>query len=454
MHEQHHSAFEHLTVPNAALYRRIMATFVVAKRRFAVHLRPEDVHEALGSDPPTDLATVAAALVRLEEWDNLRSDADTSRVTTVEDFHRARRLYQLTRRGEAVEEALAACDAALGRRGALQAVALTDIATQLRALLELAGAPAADPAKVHLLLRGLVDRFTDLAANAQAFMASLQRTINLHDADPDTFLAYKDRLIDYLERFVADLVTTGAEVAGLVGAVEQAGVDRLLDEVAWREAADAAPGAGDGEDPRQAEFGCGRLVWRERWLGFRAWFVSGPGTPARPGCCARRPGPRCRGCSRSSPRSTSGAPAGRTGPRTSGRSPGGSRRRPTTAPGTCCGGPPSGWLRRATSPSTPPPWPPGPSARWARARHGPPPRRWRSVPGCVGPAATSAAAGPTRSSTGPPAAGCWPSAPPGRPSRWPRPERRWPPPGRPGSATSACSTRPRSGCSWRCSGTR
>ncbi|MCW2872684.1 DUF2397 family protein [Actinacidiphila oryziradicis] len=47
-------------------------------------------------------------------------------------------IYQLTRAGEAAEEALAEYDEALGRRGALQAVALHDIVTQLRALLVLA----------------------------------------------------------------------------------------------------------------------------------------------------------------------------------------------------------------------------------------------------------------------------------------------------------------------------
>jgi hypothetical protein len=39
--------FAHLNAPNAGLYRAVMAAFVRAKRRFAVHLRPEDVHEAL-----------------------------------------------------------------------------------------------------------------------------------------------------------------------------------------------------------------------------------------------------------------------------------------------------------------------------------------------------------------------------------------------------------------------
>src|SRR4051794_1277653 len=274
------SAFTYLTTSRAEFYRAVMLAFVAAKRRFTVHLRPEDVRDALDGAP--DLEDVASALTSLEGWGNLRSDPDTSRVTTVEDFHRARYLYQLTREGEAAEEALAVYDEALGRRGALQAVALADIATQLRALRELAAVAQPDAAKVHLTLRGLVDRFTDLAGNAQAFMGSLQRSIDLHDADADAFRAYKDRLIDYLQRFVTDLVATGAEIAELVVAIERAGVEPLLELAARREASDAAPGAGpDGDDPREAEFAARAALWRERWAGFRAWFVSAPQRPSQ-----------------------------------------------------------------------------------------------------------------------------------------------------------------------------
>ncbi|WP_300010817.1 TIGR02677 family protein [Pseudonocardia sp.] len=275
-----HSAFTYLTVGKSELYRQVMLAFVAAKRRFTVHLRPEDVRDALG--PGVDVDAVAAALVALEGWGNVASDPDTSRVTTVEDFHRARYLYQLTREGEAAEEALAVYDEALGRRGALQAVALTDIATQLRVLHELALSAEPDPAKVHLSLRALVDRFTDLAANAQAFMGSLQRSIDLHDADAEAFRAYKERLIDYLQRFITDLVATGSEIAALVARIEELGVDPLLDAAAWREAADAAPGAvGDGDDPRAVEFARRAALWRERWAGFRAWFVSAPQHPSQ-----------------------------------------------------------------------------------------------------------------------------------------------------------------------------
>ncbi|MGW0517126.1 TIGR02677 family protein [Crossiella sp. NPDC003009] len=273
--------FAHLTAPNSALYRLVMSVFVRAKQRFTVHLRPEDVHEALDPAARPELTEVSDALVALQGWGNLRADPDTSRVTTVADFHRARYLYQLTAPGEAAEQALSAYDEALGRRGALQAVALTDIATQLQALLALAGDHAADPAKIHLLLRGLVGRFTDLADNAQAFVSSLQRSIDLHDAEAEAFHAYKDRLIDYLERFIKDLVTSGAEISVLVGRIEGAGVDRLLRVAAHREAADAAPGANEADDPRVAAFSAGYELWRERWRGLRQWFVSDAAHPSQ-----------------------------------------------------------------------------------------------------------------------------------------------------------------------------
>jgi uncharacterized protein (TIGR02677 family) len=265
-----------------------MGEFVVAKRRFVVHLRTEDLHEALAraeSDGHVPVEAVADALLQLVEWGNLRADPDTSRVTTVEDFHRARFLYQLTHSGEAAERALAVYDEQLGRRGALQAVALADIATQLRALYQLAIQAQPDAGSVGLLLRDLVARFTDLADNAQAFMGSLQRTIDLYDADVNAFRAYKDHLVDYLERFIKDLVTVGGEISGLLGQIENAGMSRLLDIAARRDAEDVAPGgldlASDGQDPREVAYLAGRAAWDERWRGLRQWFMSQPGHPSQ-----------------------------------------------------------------------------------------------------------------------------------------------------------------------------
>ena len=279
--------FAHLSAPNAAVYREVLMTFVRARDRFIVHMRPEDVLADLGSAGEPE--QVVAALDKLVEWGNLRSDPDTSRVTSVEDFHRARYLYQLTVAGQAAEQAIALYEEALGRRGSLQSVALADIAEQLRSLRTLAGDPAElDPAKIHLLLLALAERFTGLADNAQAFMASLRRVIDFADGDVDAFVAYKQRLIDYINRFIADLANRGAEIATVLGEIESTGVDRLLTVAARREAADAVPDLpGDGERPADDEaaddepadayevaIAAALEVWRNRWRGLHDWFVS------------------------------------------------------------------------------------------------------------------------------------------------------------------------------------
>src|SRR5919197_581402 len=262
--------FAHLDAPNADLYRAVMGVFVAAKRRFLVHLRPEDVLGGLRGPegPPVEAAAVEAALKRLESWRNLQADPDTSRVTTVDDFYRPRYLYQLTPEGEAAELALAAYDEALGNRGELQSVALEDIRVRLRGLRQQAAAPDRDPAVVHSLLRELSTLLDGLAANASAFMSSLQRTIDLQDVDEDAFIAYKDRLIGYLERFVGDLVVKSAEIATIIRALDQHEVDGLLALAASREAADAAHDKDEDEAVRAK-----LEAWQTRWSGLRSWFV-------------------------------------------------------------------------------------------------------------------------------------------------------------------------------------
>ncbi|NUR61684.1 MAG: TIGR02677 family protein [Catenulispora sp.] len=310
--------FAYLGTPNAELYAAILSVFALAKQRFTVHVRPEDVladwpreaDQADRTSPPgqlphaallPDAEALVQALDKLVEWGNLRSDADTGRVTTVEDFHRARKIYRLTRHGQAALTAIDHYEQALGRRGRLQTVALADIAEQLTALLvhaeasaptrrlpppPFAGAPpvAAPPAAapmdhaaVGLLLFALTERFTGLADNAEAFMSSLRRAVDFHDGDEEAFLAYKDRLIEYIDKFIADLANRGAQIAGLIERIETTGMGRILAAVARRDAVDAVPDrdADTGAPDRYAAaVHAASRDWENRWRGLREWFVS------------------------------------------------------------------------------------------------------------------------------------------------------------------------------------
>jgi len=264
--QQSADLFRHVSAERAPLYRAVLDAFAAAKRQFRLHLRPDEVREeAHWPQRPPSPEELQQILGQLVEWGNLTAQADTARVASVEDFYRARFLYQLSRAGEAVETGLAAYAAALQRRAELQSVALEDIGKQLAALQRLAAQSPRDAAAIHQTLRDLVHIFEDLAANAEDFMAGLARTVELQGADTQSIMAYKDRLIDYLERFIGDLVAASARIAGTLEELEP--VDELL-----------APGA---EDAGQQAVDRALAGWRERWSGLRGWFLRSEAGPSQ-----------------------------------------------------------------------------------------------------------------------------------------------------------------------------
>ncbi|MFT3798064.1 TIGR02677 family protein [Microbacterium sp.] len=269
MPDARYEVFRYLSATeHADTYRAIMREFAAAKERFIVHLRPEELRNAV----PRALDPVSL-LAQLVEWGNLRADPDTSRVSTVEEFNRARYVYQFTAAGESAERTLADFDRTFGAAGSLQSWALEDIVEQLQVILAQLALPVADEAKTALAMTTLTDRFTGLAANAQAFSGDLQRTIDLRGVDTDAFLAYKERLIGYLQRFIQDLVARTAEIAELLDRIGEADEERLLQIVAAREARDIAPDAGGTVDAVSFL----RDRWHERFAGFRQWFVGADG---------------------------------------------------------------------------------------------------------------------------------------------------------------------------------
>ena len=266
--------FRHLAADRAPLYRAILDVFVRAKQQFALHLRPGDIERTLEPGIVGDADQIATALAQLVEWGNLEAHPDTAEVATVEEFYRPRHLYQLTRAGEAAESALVFFEEALREKGELQAVALADIRLLLDELGELATGNPIDAGKVHRAALALRTRFADLTTKAQAFMASLQRTVDLQGITVEALLVYKQSLIDYLERFIAELLLAGGEIAERILRIETLGVARLMEVIAGRELADVL-------DPSALDRATAEQGWLLRWRGLRAWFLPQADAPSQ-----------------------------------------------------------------------------------------------------------------------------------------------------------------------------
>lgn len=272
-------AFRYVNAEKSALYRAIMTRFVEAKQRFAIHMKPEEVLAAVReqspvADVPVEQVEMDATLSQLKEWGNLKAHADNTEVRTVEDFMRPHLLYQLSAEGEAAERALAFYREQIEQPGELQVAALDDIEALLQQLSDLLAEPTLDVQKAHTSCTALYTRFDGLAARARQFMGSVQRAIDLQEGDVQAFLAYKERLIEYLERFIGELIVKSPRIARSITTIEDAGMVRVLEAMVARDVSDIL----DAQSSTEARV---RREWTMKWNGLRAWFFGTDDEPAQ-----------------------------------------------------------------------------------------------------------------------------------------------------------------------------
>lgn len=266
------SVFAHLNAEKTPLYRAILEVFAAERARFTIALRPSEIAAALAArhaaDPASPTAPdneLAGALEQLVAWRNLLATRDTADVATVEEFYRSRYLYQFSADGEAAEHAIGAFFQHLRRPGELQVTTLRELLTLLEQLTAELAASAPDRDRVHLAFQALVHRFEELTSRAQTFMRSLQSTVELHDIELDAFLAYKDALIEHLDRFLGELVLSTARIAAALQELAALDLERAFRLLAERDLADAV-------QPAAEDFAAAAATWRARWEGLQRWF--------------------------------------------------------------------------------------------------------------------------------------------------------------------------------------
>lgn len=274
-----YNVFHHLAAPKAHAYRTILRLFVAAKERFEIAVRPGDIQN-LASEVegnPEELATeegVAVCLEALREWGNLVATRDVVSARTIEEYLHPKYLYQLTQAGEQAERALASFEDNLARPGELSALALREIAETLDELLRLLENSEPDDSKTARATEDLASRFDTLVVRAQMFMGNLQRELDRPGGDESAFLALKEELLKYLERFVRELISSTYRIQHSLERFSAEQVVLLLNACVKRELAEvlAITEALRGRTLRR---------WQERWDGLRGWFIGRPDYPSQ-----------------------------------------------------------------------------------------------------------------------------------------------------------------------------
>ena len=266
------SVFSHLSSPKTESYRGVLEVFAQARSEFVIQMRPAEIARKLR----LDAETIEPALEQLAEWGNLDRHRDHVDASSVEEFYRVKWLYQLSGRGEAAERALEIFENSVEQPGELQTEALRDIIEYLESLRRLLAEnphPAtADSSKILRQFNVLNDRFEEFTVQAQRFMRFLQTAIELHGMSLEDFIDYKDKLIEYLERFVSELITSTNEIERGLTELEKLDIRTYFPALAKQARIDAL----DRDDQEKLLAEEARRLGR--WEGLRGWFIGTPGT--------------------------------------------------------------------------------------------------------------------------------------------------------------------------------
>lgn len=266
--------FAWATADNNRLHLAVLRVFDRAHEAYTVQLRVGDVRAALGTPAAhpessqersrlPDDESLLRTLDYLTECGVLQRSQDTARVTSIAEYRRRRPVYQFTELGY---RAFRNVDDVLRARpgeGQLQRFAFGAICDDLHALAT--ANDEGDTIKVHRYLRQLDSVFTEMTDKAGQFFVMIGQLAQQHEARPEVFLDFKDRLLAYLQDFLTELQRYRPLIGTAIDSVEATGVDRL---VARATEADESPFL----TPVERE-----TRWRSRWDGLVRWFAGAAG---------------------------------------------------------------------------------------------------------------------------------------------------------------------------------
>jgi uncharacterized protein (TIGR02677 family) len=269
-------------------YRPIIRYLLVQRKRTRYALASEEVHAFIRNTYPAlgpySLEDCEQDLLRLDEFGAVKIEQQRGRVNTVEEFRKRRLKVQIGAYAMQVEEALIAVEQDRSVRGSLDSSWLDSILLHLKKIHEAlaSGIPPRkeDRRAVWGDWKNAYDAFQRMGDNANTFYAPFYETRVLDLIDSETFLKYKERLIDYIQNFGERLMIDAGAIRGRLEQWEESGTrERLLTVIVEAEFEETevaiAQSALRGERKAPARTEEVREFVEGQYVGFQEWFAEG-----------------------------------------------------------------------------------------------------------------------------------------------------------------------------------
>jgi uncharacterized protein (TIGR02677 family) len=258
--------FSYVTAENRLAYLWLLRAFDAARSNYHVLLHTSDVGatlkilaEANPDCPDPGELELARLLDALVEWGVLDRAQDASRAATLAEYRNRHSVYQFTEAGYRAHRAVESVLTASIDDSGLSRLVFADLLADLSALA--AANVGGDVEEVYRKINRLDRALADIAERAARFYHMLGDLGRTNDVRPEVFLAHKDALLVHLRDFHDELQRYSPRLREAVLAVEETGLERLIES-----AAEA--------DERLFRTPAERMDdWRRRWTGLRSWLA-------------------------------------------------------------------------------------------------------------------------------------------------------------------------------------
>lgn len=252
--------------------RRIMRVFYLNKKRdIGWQLSVTDVQRRLREEFPgfeLELAALERSLTTLKDNGDLAAQPNTRDAATPAEWRRRRLLYDITPRGERVEELLAELDAMREEVSSLESWRLLTIRDGLRRLVAALASERPDTQRVSEDLEQVITSVTALSKGATDFINRLQRFTATDKLTSEEFLTHQDAVVEHLQDFHRSLRAHTDAILEAVCELDEHGIDRLVDlALSARQLPVPLPGQSAEQLHRQV-----RDDELHHWNGVRTWF--------------------------------------------------------------------------------------------------------------------------------------------------------------------------------------